>query len=98
MGNVKMITRTVTSSVITLMTVNLETAEVENKEIELSGNFKNEKQIISVLEKDKDLLGETIKPVQVLDIKAKETIYGMTEQEFIATAKPMNKKRHFIED
>ena len=68
MGNKKMITRTVTSSMVTLMVVNLETAEVENKVVELSGQFKNEKQILSYLEKDKTLLGETIKPVQVLSV------------------------------
>lgn len=98
MANKKMVTRTVISSVVTLMTVNLETAEVENKEIELSGQFKNEKQILCVLEKNQSLLGETIKPVQVLDVKPNETIYGMSEQEFITLAKPMDKKRHFIED
>lgn len=98
MANKKMVTRTVISSVVTLMTVNLETAEVENKEIELSGQFKNEKQILSVLEKNKTLLGEAIKAVQVLEVNPKETIYGMTEQEFIATAKPMDAKRHIIED
>lgn len=94
----KMITRTVISSVVSLMTVNLESAEVENKVIELSGQFKNEKQILSTLEKDKTLLGETIKPVQVLVVEPKETIYGMTEQEFITLAKPMDAKRHIIED
>lgn len=98
MGKTRMVTRTVVSTVASLMVVNLETAEVQNESVELSGTFKNNDAILKALEKDKTILGNSIKPVQVLESKPKETIYGMSEQEFISCAKPMDEKRHIIED
>lgn len=99
MGKTRMVTRTVNTLMVTVMAVNLETAEVETRTVEIVGNSsKDEKKILSTLEKDKSILGETIKAVKVIDVTPIETIYGMSEQEFITIAKRMDEKRHIIEE
>lgn len=85
MAREPMVTRTITATKIVALCLNIETAEPFNKEVTISGTFKDEKSMMKVAEK---LLNtETEKAVHIVSSEEIETLYGMTEQEFIQKAK-----------
>lgn len=85
MAREPMVTRTITATKITALCLNIETAEHFNKEVTISGTFKDEKAMMKAAEK---LLNtETEKAVHIVSSEEIETLYGMTEQEFIQKAK-----------
>ena len=85
MAREPMVTRTITATKIVALCINIETAEPFNKETMLSGTFKDEKSMMKAAEK---LLNtETEKAVHIVSSEEIETLYGMTEQEFIQKAK-----------
>lgn len=93
MARVSMVTRTITATKIVALCLNIETAEPFNKEVTISGTFKDEKAMLKAAEK---LLNtETEKTVHIVSSEEIETLYGMTEQEFIQKAQvlpPRGKK------
>ena len=85
MAREPMVTRTITATKIVALCLNIETAEPFNKEVTISGTFKDEKSMMKAAEK---LLNtETEKAVHIVSSEEIETLYGMTEQEFIQKAK-----------
>ena len=94
MARVPMVTRTITATKIIALCLNIETAEPFNKEVTISGTFKDEKSMMKAAEK---LLNtETEKAVHIVSSEEIETLYGMTEQEFIQKAQvlpPREKKK-----
>lgn len=97
MAREPMVTRTITATKITALCLNIETAEPFNKEVTISGTFKDEKAMMKAAEK---LLNtETEKAVHIVSSEEIETLYGMTEQEFIQKAKvlPPRPKKEKIE-
>lgn len=85
MAREPMVTRTITATKITALCLNIETAEPFNKEVTISGTFKDEKSMMKAAEK---LLNtETEKAVHIVSSEEIETLYGMSEQEFIQKAK-----------
>lgn len=85
MARKPMVTRTITATKITALCLNIETGEPFNKEVTISGTFKDEKAMMKAAEK---LLNtETEKAVHIVSSEEIETLYGMTEQEFIQKAK-----------
>ena len=92
MARERMVTRTITSTEVTIMLVNLDTAEVENKALELSGSFKDFKSIEKAIEKRK-VLETNEKLVQILSSEQKEQIYGMPEQKFMELASILDENR-----
>lgn len=85
MAREPMVTRTITATKIVALCLNIETAEPFNKEVTISGTFKDEKAMMKAAEK---LLNtETEKAVHIVSSEEIETLYGMTEQEFIQKAK-----------
>ena len=98
MARVPMVTRTITATKTVVLCLNIETAEPFNKEVTISGTFKDEKSMMKAAEK---LLNtETEKTVHIVSSEEIETLYGMTEQEFIQKAqvlpprvKKLNKKK-----
>lgn len=85
MAREPMVTRTITATKIVALCINIETAEPFNKEVTISGTFKDEKSMLKAAEK---LLNtETEKAVHIVSSEEIETLYGMTEQDFIQKAK-----------
>lgn len=85
MAREPMVTRTITATKIVALCLNIETAEPFNKEVTISGTFKDEKSMMKAAEK---LLNtETEKAVHIVSSEEIETLYGMTEQEFIQKAR-----------
>lgn len=84
MARVPMVTRTITATKITALCLNIETAEPFNKTVTLSGTFNDEKSMMKAAEKI--LNTETERAVHIVSSEEIETLYGMTEQEFIQKA------------
>lgn len=81
----KMVTRTITSSELTVLFVNTETEETKTEKITVVGDFKTIKSAMSYLNKRvfKDRLNGNFIPVTVTNIETSEQRYGMSEDDFI---------------
>lgn len=90
MARKPMVTRTIITTKVNAMCVNLETAEVFNKEVTLPRTYKDEKKLLKAVENvvnsDKE------RAVQIVDSSEVETLYGMTEQSFIDSATVLDPK------
>ena len=84
MARERMVTRTVFETVVDVMVVNTENAQVEivNKKLTFQPDTNT---ALKYLQKHFDT--ETFKHVSIQGFKQEETLYGMTEQEFIQLAK-----------
>lgn len=78
------VTRTITTTRATVMCLDIEKGEPTNAEIVLPRTYKDDKAIIKATEKV--LESENVKPVHVVASVVEETLYGMTEAEFIKHA------------
>lgn len=79
-----MVTRTITTTKVNVMCLDIETGEACNKEVTVSRTYKDDEALMKVV---KPLLeSDTIKPVYIVDKEEVETLYGMTEQDFIEHA------------
>ena len=84
MARVRMVTRTVVSTVFTVMVVNNETKTVENEVVIIpSADNMTEKALDTAIRND---IPEGKLFVQVVSSEKTETLYGMTEEEFIRHA------------
>ena len=84
MARTPMVTRTIVTTKATIMCLDVEAGEPFNKEVTLPRTYKDEK---ALLKKVRPLVEtETVKAVHVVDTEEVETLYGMTEQEFIENA------------
>ena len=74
-----MVTRTIISTQVNALCLNLKTAEAFNQDFTLAGTYKSNEKIKKVIEKtfnnDEHIIA------QVVDVKELNTLYGMTEQE-----------------
>lgn len=67
------------------MCLDIETEEPCNRSVVVPRTYKDDEKL---LKKVKEVLEtETLKPVHIVDKEEIETLYGMTEQEFIEHAK-----------
>lgn len=91
MARVPMVTRTITTTKANVMCVDVEAREPFNKVVTVPRTYKDND---SLLKKVKPIIEtETVKAVSIVDKTEIETLYGMTEQEFIlhATVLPERK-------
>ena len=79
-----MITRTITTTEATLLMADTVAAEMHNVTVTLPRTYKDNEAILKaarpLVETDTD------KAVSVVSVSTKETLYGMTEADFIANA------------
>lgn len=79
-----MVTRTITTTKAIVMCLDIESGESCNKSVVVPRTYKDDE---TLLKKVKEVLEtETLKPVHIVDKEEIETLYGMTEQEFIEHA------------
>lgn len=79
-----MVTRTITTTKAIVMCLNIESGEPCNKSVVVPRTYKDDE---TLLKKVKEVLEtETLKPVHIVDKEEIETLYAMTEQEFIEHA------------
>lgn len=86
MARERMVTRTVSETTVTVMCVNVTTAEMENKVYTL-GQVSNQSDALKVLKKLYET--DTFKLVAVVSMDVTEQLYGMTEVEFIKLARKL---------
>ena len=84
MARVPMVTRTITTTKAVVMCVDVEAGEPFNKVVSIPRSYKDKESLLKVV---KPLIEtERIKAVHIVDKTEIETLYGMTEQEFIEHA------------
>lgn len=84
MARVPMVTRTITTTKAVVMCVDVEAGEPFNKVVSVPRTYKDKEALLKVV---KPLIEtETIKAVHIVDKTEIETLYGMTEQDFIKHA------------
>lgn len=89
MSRERMVTRTVVTTMVDVLVININTSETGTKTFVLTQNMvKDEKTMLNnaqvMLENE---CGEMWKAVAIKNIKEEETLYGMTEQDFMKYAK-----------
>lgn len=85
MARIPMITRTIVTTKINVMCLDIESGEPMNKCVTVPRTYKDEKKLLKVV---KELIEtDSLKAVHIVDKTEVETLYGMAEQEFIEHAK-----------
>lgn len=79
-----MVTRTIITTEVNVLCMDLEFTEPVNKKIVLPRTYKDENKLFKAVQGVVD--SKKLKAVQVVDHKEVETLYGMPEQEFIDKA------------
>lgn len=84
MARVPQVTRTIQTTKVKVMCLDIEKCEPFTQEVTLPRTYKDEKTILKEAEK---VLGtDTVKVVHVVESTVESVLYGMTEQEFIQHA------------
>lgn len=90
MARERMVTRTVSMSVATVICMDITTAEVRKICVKMGGGVTEEKEILKHARKIHETA--TFKIVAVESVETQEIIYGMPEAQFILLATPMDKR------
>lgn len=90
MARVPSVTRTITTTKVNALCINLETTEPFNQVVVLPRTYKEAKKLDKAL--SELINNDTTKYVHAVDTEEVETLYGMTEQEFINSAKILDKE------
>ena len=85
MARVPMVTRTITTTKAIVMCVDVEAGEPFNKEVTVPRTYKDNESLLKTVKPIVET--ETVKAVHIVNKSEIETLYGMTEQEFIEHAK-----------
>ena len=97
MARKPMVTRTIKTTKVNVLCLNIETSEPFNKVVTLPRTYENEKKLFKATQNAID--NETQKAVHIVDQEEVETLYGMTEQDFIDNAHVLDKDtRKMIEE
>lgn len=87
----KYVTRTVKSANVSVLCMDVETAEALNTTVNVPSPAKDEKKLLEQVKRLAET--DTIKVVHIVDITPQETLYGMTETEFVKHAIIMPKRK-----
>lgn len=98
MARARKVTRTISSTKVIVMCVDIETAKVNNYEVTIAGTYADEKKLMKAVTKVVET--ETLKPVSVVSTEVIETLYGMDEQKFIEMAEvlPTRYKKEYTDE
>lgn len=85
MARIPMVTRTIIATKANVMCLDVQTGEPFNEVVTVPRTYKDSE---ALLKKVKPLIEtDTVKAVHIVDSEEIETLYGMTEQEFMQHAK-----------
>ena len=85
MARKPMVTRTIVTTKVNVLCLDVQSAEPFNKVVTLPRTYKDEKKLLKTVEEV--INTDTVKAVHVVDKTEVETLYGMEEQDFINKAK-----------
>ena len=86
MARVPMITRTVVTTKATVLCVNTVAEETVVHVVEVPRTYTDDSKLLKAV---KETLDSTLIPVKVISTETVETLYGMTEQNFIELAEKL---------
>lgn len=78
------VTRTIQTTVVNVLCLDIKEQTPFNKEITLPRVYKDEAHLLKQVQKVVD--NDEVKAVHIVDYTVKETLYGMSEQKFIENA------------
>lgn len=84
MARIPMVTRTIESTEVNVLCVDVVAGEPFNKDVTVAGTYKDEKSLMKAVEKIVNT--DEIKAVHIVHTETKETLYGMTVDKFIERA------------
>ena len=84
MARKPMVTRTIITTKVNVLCLNVQDAEPFNQVVTLPRIYKDEKKLLKKVEEVVNT--DDVKAVHVVDKEEVETLYGMTEQDFITNA------------
>lgn len=84
MARAPQVTRTIQTTHCNVLCMDIENREPCNREVILPRTYKDDKDMLKAVKKVIET--DTIKPVQIVDYMVQETLYGMSEQDFISHA------------
>lgn len=90
MARIPMVTRTIQITKANVLCLNIVEGEPFNEVVTLPRTYKDEKSLMKMVEKA--INTDSVKAVHVVDTKVEETLYGMSEADFIANAKILPKR------
>lgn len=97
MARKPMVTRTIVTTKVNVLCLDIKSAEPFNKEVILPRTYKDEKKLLKKVEEVVNT--EDIKAVHIVDKSEVETLYGMEEQDFITNAEILDPEtRKVIEE
>nr|DAT83929.1 MAG TPA: hypothetical protein [Caudoviricetes sp.] len=85
MARKPMVTRTIITTKVIVLCLDVNSAEPFNETVTLPRTYKDDKKLLKSVEEV--INTDTVKAVHIVDKKEIETLYGMTEQDFINNAK-----------
>lgn len=85
MARKPMVTRTIQSTTVTALCMDIVSAEPCNRTLTIPRTYKTEKDIMKVVKPIIETVGN-IRVVAIVDTSVNEALYGMTEQEFLEYA------------
>jgi hypothetical protein len=85
MARKPMVTRTITTTKVIVLCLDVNSSEPFNKTVTLPRTYKDDKKLLKSVEAV--INTDTVKAVHIVDKKEIETLYGMPEQDFINNAK-----------
>lgn len=85
MARTPMVTRTIVTTKATVMCLDITKGEPFNEVYPMPRTYKDEATLLKKIKAKYET--DTIKPVHIVAVEEVETLYGMTEQEFIEVAK-----------
>lgn len=84
MARKAMVSRTIESTLATVLVADLKTEKVQDVVIEVAGKFNTDAKLLEAVEGSLDLTA--LKPIYVKSAEVKETLLGMYEDDFIKQA------------
>ena len=84
MARKPMVTRTIVTTRVNVLCLDIQSAEPFNKVVTLPRTYKDEKQLLKKVEEVVNT--DEVKAVHVVGKEEVETLYGMSEQDFINNA------------
>ena len=84
MARPQMVTRTILTTKVTVLCMDVNTAEPFNKEVVLPRTYNDEEKLLKKVRVVVDT--DSVKAVHIVDSEVVKTLYGMAEQDFINNA------------
>lgn len=84
MARKPMVTRTIITTKVNVLCLNVQDAEPFNQIVTLPRTYKDDKKLLKKVEEVVNT--DNVKAVHIVDKEEVETLYGMTEQDFITNA------------